>query len=56
MPSAKYAKREVAYTDDHGDSDEQCSKCTYFRSPVTCEIVAGQIKGEGWCQKFVSRK
>ena len=48
----KFSKREVAYTDDHGASDEQCSKCTHYVDRVTCAIVVGMIRPGGWCKKF----
>ena len=39
----QFSKRDVGYTDDHGDSPEQCSKCEHFGEPSSCEIVAGEI-------------
>ena len=45
-------KAEVAYTDDHGTSDEQCSKCEHYCNPTTCDIVAGIIRPTGWCKRF----
>jgi hypothetical protein len=47
-----YNKKVVRYTDDHGSSNEQCSKCKYFEHPRSCEIVIGAIKPGGWCNKY----
>jgi hypothetical protein len=49
-----YAKKDVKYTDDHGDSPEQCSKCAWWLGDKTCQVVVGKIKPEGWCMKYVS--
>jgi hypothetical protein len=51
----RYSKEETEYTDDHGTSPEQCSKCTYYANPTTCEIVVGRIRPEGWCNKFEAK-
>ena len=48
----RYEKDEVEYTDDHGASSEQCSKCQYYVAPTVCEIVVGKINPGGWCNKF----
>lgn len=48
----RYDKEEVKYTDDHGTSSEQCSKCSYYAAPTVCRIVIGRIKPGGWCNKF----
>src|ERR1700758_5332655 len=49
--TAKFTKAEVHYTDSHGRSSEQCSKCKHYENRA-CEIVAGTINPEGWCNKF----
>lgn len=51
-PRAPYFKEEVDYTDNHGNSPEQCSKCKHFVNSVTCSIVRGLIRPGGWCNKF----
>jgi hypothetical protein len=48
----KLSKRTVEYTDDHGDSSEQCSKCSHYVNQTTCDIVSGSINPEGWCKEF----
>lgn len=51
----KYTKEEVKYTDDHGDSPEQCSKCRHYANASTCKIVIGKINPGGWCNRFLSK-
>lgn len=48
----RFEKSQVDYTDDHGTSDEQCSKCQHILTKSTCEIVKGIINPDGWCRKF----
>ena len=48
----KFPKFAVRYTDDHGDSSEQCSKCTHYVGRNLCDIVQGLVKPGGWCNKF----
>ena len=48
----QFTKDEVKYTDDHGMSSEQCSKCEHYRNPNQCAIVKGFIRPEGWCNQF----
>jgi hypothetical protein len=52
----KYSKASVRYTDDHGDSPEQCSKCAHYLPPSECKIVDGRIRPKGWCNQFVWEK
>lgn len=50
--SFKFPKFFVQYTDDHGNSSEQCSKCAYYMNRTTCSKVQGEINPSGWCQLF----
>jgi hypothetical protein len=52
MNSLKFPKFAVRYTDDHGDSNEQCSKCKHSITRTICDIVMGKINPLGWCNKF----
>lgn len=52
----QYSKKSVKYTDNHGKSSEQCSKCRHYVNPTTCEIVAGRINPNGWCKKYEESK
>lgn len=56
IADARYDKKAVEYTDDHGDSPEQCSKCHYYINQETCRIVRGRINPEGWCNRFKRRR
>lgn len=51
LEGLKLPKFFVRYTDDHGDSNEQCSKCRFY-GRRSCEKVAGDISPSGWCQLF----
>ena len=44
----KLAKEAVQYQDQPKDG-VQCSTCVNFVAPNACQIVAGEIKPEGWC-------
>ena len=46
------SKAETHYTDDHGNSSEQCSKCKHYVNSITCAIVMGRIDPDGWCDQF----
>lgn len=48
----KFPQFFVRYTDDHGDSSEQCSKCAHYVNRTTCDIVKSPINPEGWCALF----
>lgn len=55
MAALRYAKKSVKYTDGHGDSNEWCAKCLFFRPPQACRVVIGVIKPEGWCMKYIDK-
>ena len=46
----KYDKVEVRYTDRGGK--EHCSICRHYLNYDTCEIVSGDIRPNGWCNRF----
>ena len=48
----RFTKNEVKYTDDHGTSSEQCSKCKHWLDSNQCAIVNGFIRPGGWCNQF----
>lgn len=56
----KQSKQKVNYTDNHGTSNEQCSKCKhYLKVNVNigaCVVVSGQINPNGWCKMFARKK
>ncbi len=52
----RFSKEQVEYTNNHGTSPEQCSKCTHYLNPTTCDIVVGRINPDGWCNKFSSKR
>jgi hypothetical protein len=48
----KLSKSAVKYVDDHGASSERCAKCVHYLGRAACQIVAGRIDPEGWCNRF----
>lgn len=53
----KYTKSDVRYTDDHGKSSEQCSKCRFFLTLTRmCQVVKGPIDPAGWCMKYLVKR
>lgn len=55
----KFSKKEVDYGPGHRDS--KCGLCKHFRprrsstEDSRCEIVAGVIRADDWCNKFEHR-
>jgi hypothetical protein len=33
----------------------KCSTCEHFQPPASCEIVAGKISPNGWCQMYIKK-
>ena len=48
----RLSKKETEYTPEAHMKAQQCGKCTHFVKPSACEIVRGEIRAEGWCNKF----
>jgi hypothetical protein len=51
----KFPKFAVRYTDDHGNSNEWCSKCDNWLGRRTCKVVQSGSSGispNGWCNKY----
>ncbi len=34
---------------------EQCSTCTHFQPPSSCQVVDGAISPNGWCQMYIRK-
>lgn len=49
----KLAKPEVSFEHPAGGKDH-CADCKHFETqgPHTCEIVAGRIETQDWCDRF----
>lgn len=54
---AKLSKSEVGYEHPAAKSDH-CGICRHFEveRPHGCEIVAGRILAEDWCERFVRKR
>ena len=50
-----FLKSEVGF-EHPAKGPDHCSMCIHFKRPHACEIVAGYIRGEDWCEKFEERK
>jgi len=55
-PLKKYSKADVDYSE--GKPSEHCAICVHFQvyHKKACEIVAGVILPDMWCNKFKKRK
>jgi hypothetical protein len=51
-----WLKSEVKYEHPAKNMANRCGLCIHFKSPHQCEIVAGYIRKEDWCDKFEERK
>jgi hypothetical protein len=49
----KVSKASVAYEHPAAKSNH-CGICRHFQSPHACEIVAGEIQPEDWCERFAA--
>jgi len=51
----KLTRAEAKYQDlPHGQ--QRCSICLQFLPPGQCQLVAGPINPNGWCQFFAARE
>ncbi|HUB11119.1 MAG TPA: hypothetical protein VMB34_04105 [Acetobacteraceae bacterium] len=42
----------AAQYQDHPRGGLNCSGCTFFRRPRSCQVVAGDVSPNGWCRLF----
>jgi hypothetical protein len=40
----------------HPNGQQRCDICQLFRPPSSCQIVAGTISPNGWCQFFTAKE
>ena len=50
----KIAQNMVQYQ-DHPKDNQMCSGCVNFAPPNACNIVAGDIKPNGWCIAYAAK-
>lgn len=48
----KLTKSETKYTPKAMKPSERCKVCEHFHSNESCDIVAGRISAQGWCNRF----
>lgn len=48
--SQKAAKYQAA-----PKNSQQCSTCTHFKAPSSCDVVDGTISPSGWCQLYAKK-
>jgi len=48
---AKVTQKAAGYQ-DHPKQGHQCSGCSHFHAPDSCDLVAGKISPNGWCRFF----
>jgi hypothetical protein len=41
---------------NHPNGQQRCDICQLFRPPSSCQIVAGTISPNGWCQFFTAKE
>lgn len=52
--AAKMAPAGAAYQDTP-KGDQQCSNCSLFQAPGSCQLVDGVISPSGWCKYWVKK-
>lgn len=51
----KTPQKAVKYQ-DQPKNGQKCSQCRFFMKPNSCQVVAGDISPEGWCNLFQAKK
>jgi len=54
ITNTKLAKDEVQYSP--GKGRDRCFFCTHFEKPNHCELVAGLIREDYWCNRFEKKR
>jgi hypothetical protein len=52
-PKHKLSKTAVDY--GKGMPKTHCGNCAHFQPPRSCAIVAGVIRSQDWCRRFVKK-
>ncbi len=52
--AAKMAQTAVSYQETP-KGDQQCSNCSLFQPPSSCQLVDGTINPSGWCRFWVKK-
>lgn len=52
--AAKMTQKAALYQDKPKEG-AKCATCQHFQSPASCQIVAGKISPNGWCQMYIKK-
>ncbi|QAY94741.1 high potential iron sulfur protein [Methylovirgula ligni] len=59
MPLRARAQQKVAQSaaqyQDSPKNGQQCSTCSHFQAPGSCEVVDGTISPSGWCALYTKK-
>lgn len=50
--AAKKIAQSVAKYQDTPKGSQRCALCTHFVAPSSCQLVAGTISPQGWCELY----
>lgn len=51
---AKMTQKAALYQ-DKPKGGAKCATCEHFQPPASCEVVAGKINPNGWCQMYIKK-
>jgi hypothetical protein len=51
IPPPMFRKSEVGF-EDRASGEDHCAECTHFKPPGGCELVAGAIAPQSWCELY----
>lgn len=52
--AAKMTQKAALYQNKPKEG-AKCATCTHFQPPASCNIVAGTISPNGWCQMYIKK-
>jgi secreted PhoX family phosphatase len=59
MPLRAHAQQKVAQSAAQYQASpkngQQCSTCSHFQAPSSCEVVDGSISPNGWCALYTKK-
>lgn len=55
LAQQKVSQADAKYQ-GHPQGQQRCAICLQFRPPGSCQLVAGPISPNGWCQFFAAKE
>jgi secreted PhoX family phosphatase len=52
---AKKVAQSAAQYQSSPKNGQQCSTCSHFQAPSSCELVDGSISASGWCALYTKK-